>query len=358
MISLELSEEQQVVQSAMADFAKGVIEPVARDVDEAGRVDDDILTSLWSCGLVASQAEDDDQTAVTNAIVLEELGAADISLATALASSMAFVRAVQKQGSFAQRDSVIKPLLESEMPIAAVAVQDAQFVEDPSGYSTRAIEQDDGYSITGRKAMVPLAKRCSHFLVLASNDGKPDAFIIPADAEGLKIVPVPGTLGMRGIEMGELDLQNVSVPKNMRLGEGNGADIQALIDGARIGVAAMLTGLCRKVREYVVPHAKERVVHGVPLAQKQSAAFKIADMHMETESLRTMVWRAAWQINNGENATRAAQLAYTYAGEKSVKIADDGLQLFGGYGFIREYPLEMWYRNARALSAMDGVVGI
>jgi alkylation response protein AidB-like acyl-CoA dehydrogenase len=206
--------------------------------------------------------------------------------------------------------------------------------------------------------MVPLASRCSHFLVIAESDGAADAFIVPRDAAGVAVAEPKGTLGLRALELAEVTFDRVKVPASMRLGEGNGADIQKIIDSARVGLASILLGLSRGVMEYVIPYTKDRVVHGAPLAQKQAVAFNIADMHIDCEAMRWMTWRAAWELESRLPATKSAQLAYTYAAQQAMQIADNGLQAFGGHGFVQAHPLELWYRNARALSVLEGAVGV
>jgi alkylation response protein AidB-like acyl-CoA dehydrogenase len=111
--------------------------------------------------------------------------------------------------------------------------------------------------------------------------------------------------------------------------------------------------------EYAIPYVRDRHVHGSALAQKQKVAFDIVDMHIDVEAMRWMNWKAAWQLESGEaGVSRAAQLAYTYASQQTVTIADNGVQTFGGHGFVREHPIELWYRNARSLSVLEGVAGV
>ena len=152
--------------------------------------------------------------------------------------------------------------------------------------------------------MVPLAARCSHFLVVAQADGAADAFIVPRDAAGVTVAPPKGALGLRALEMAEVAFDNVTVPAAMRLGEGNGADIQRIIDSARVGISVDPGRPQPGRMEYVIPYTKERVVHGVPLAQKQTMAFNIADMHIDIEAMRWMNWRAAWELETRRRPPR------------------------------------------------------
>jgi alkylation response protein AidB-like acyl-CoA dehydrogenase len=365
MISFELSEEQQIVRSTMAEFGRSALAPQARRLDTDSRIDDGVLAELWATGIIQAQAQggaagDDaaSRSPVTNAIILEELGAADATLALAMASTMGFVQAISDQGSARQREALLPRFAGETFQVAAVAAMEPRFGVDVTRPATTARRAGDDYVVRGAKAMVPLASRCEHFLVVADADGATDAFIVPRTAAGVTVGPPKGALGLRALEMAEVTLDDVAVPAVMRLGEGNGADIQRIVDSARVGISAILAGLSRGVMEYVIPYTKERVVHGVPLAQKQSVAFNIADMHIDVEAMRWLNWRAAWELETGAPATKTAQLAYTYAGAQAMRIADDGLQAFGGHGFVKAHPLELWYRNARSLSVLEGAAGV
>jgi len=359
MISYELSEEQKIVRSTMNEFAKSVLRPETRRLDDASKIDAGVLGQLWATGIIQSQAgEDAERSPVTNAIILEELGAADASLAVAVAATLGYVGAIADQGSAKQRAELLKGFDGDSFQACAVAMMEPSFGFDVSKFATQATKSGADYVLRGKKTMVPLASSCSHFLVVAESDGAADAFIVAKDAPGVTVGAYKGTLGLRAVELCEVSFDNVKVPAAMRLGEGNGADIQKIIDSARVGLAAIMAGLSRGVMEYVIPYTKERMVHGSALAQKQTIAFNIADMHMDVEAMRWMNWKAAWALEAKQPATKQAQLAYTYASQQTMTIADNGLQAFGGHGFVRNHPIEMWYRNARSLSVLEGAVGV
>jgi alkylation response protein AidB-like acyl-CoA dehydrogenase len=212
--------------------------------------------------------------------------------------------------------------------------------------------------LSGSKCFVPLADRASHFLVVARQGDRLDAFIVPRDAAGLTISDAERNLGLKALTTGTLTLEGVRVAERDRLGGAHGADVARLLNQCRVGLAAVLTGLSRAVLEYCVPYAKERVAFGEAIARKQSIAFRLAEMHMEVESMRWMIWKAAGDLERGRDATRSTHLARLYANEKAMWIADNGVQVLGGHGFIREHPVEMWYRNARTLSVLEGLVAV
>ena len=150
----------------------------------------------------------------------------------------------------------------------------------------------------------------------------------------------------------------MEVPASARLGGEAGCDARRLLNHSRAALAALEVGLARGVLEYAVPYAKDREAFDQAIAQKQGIAFKLADMHIETESMRWLAWKAASKLEQGIDATQAAHHAHAYAAEQCMWISDEGLQVLGGHGFIREHPVEMWYRNARTLGVLEGTIAL
>jgi alkylation response protein AidB-like acyl-CoA dehydrogenase len=198
----------------------------------------------------------------------------------------------------------------------------------------------------------------SHFLVTARNGEDLEAFIVAKDAAGLTIGEREKNMGLRALPTVTIELERVEVGAGDRLGGENGADVAAIISNSRAALCAVQVGLARAVLEFCVPYTKERVAFDEPIAKKQSIAFRLADMHIEQHALRMLVWRAASLLEHGEDGTQAAWQARSYAAEKSMWIADNGVQVLGGHGFIREHPVEMWFRNARTLGVLDGTVAL
>jgi alkylation response protein AidB-like acyl-CoA dehydrogenase len=158
--------------------------------------------------------------------------------------------------------------------------------------------------------------------------------------------------------MAAVSFKDVELSASARLGESAGCDVQRIIDSARTALSAIMTGTSRAVMEFVMPYTKERVVHGDALAKKQTIAFRLADMRIETDAMRWMTWKASSILEQGGDATRQAQLAYTYCGENAMWIADEGVQMLGGHGYLRDNPVEMWYRDTRTVSVLEGAVGV
>ena len=362
MISFELTEEQKLAQSMVQELASSTLRPAARDADDREAIPASILDEIWSTGIVQSQASTDSDSAASsatlNAILLEELAVAGAAFAIAAAAPIGFLSAIAAQGSPAQKKTLLPLFAGDKYRCAGIAVMEPDFAFDVSSIRTTAIRTRDGYRLTGIKGLVPLAGRCSHFLVLAQCDGKLEGLVVDRDTRGVVVGEKRPNIGLRALETATVSFKDVELRSSARLGESAGCDVQRIVDSGRTALSAIMTGVSRGVMEFVMPYVKERVVHGAPLAQKQVIAFRLADMRIETDAMRWMTWKAASILEQGGEATRQAQLAYTYAGEQAMWIADEGVQMLGGHGYLRDNPVEMWYRDARTISVLEGAVGI
>jgi alkylation response protein AidB-like acyl-CoA dehydrogenase len=286
-------------------------------------------------------------------LALEELAYGDAALALAVAAPLGFVKALSESGTVAQKSAYLPRFAEDAPRLAAIAHVDAGWFGG-EGRPTRARRAGVSWRLQGVKALVPLAGECERFLVTALAEEGVSAFIVAADAPGVSVAAAGGTLGLRALRMADVSFADVEVAEADRLA----GDISRIVDLSRVAFTAILSGLSRGVYDYVLPYTKARVVHGEAIARKQAVAFKLADMHIETQAMRWMGLRAASALDAAPNATRLASLAQRYAAEHGLRVADEGVQLFGGHGFVRDLPLEMWYRNARTLSVLDGLIGV
>jgi len=355
MIDFSLTEDQRIAQAAADQFARAVAAPAARAADEASAFSEVLLARAWGLGLVqaAASGEAGAQPSVLNALALEGIAYGDAALATALAAPLAFVKAIAEGGSEAQRETLL-PLYAGDRPrFAAFAHVDAGWPRS-AGRATRAHRTAGGWRLEGAKGFVPLASRCEHFLVTAETDDGAFAFVVPASARGVAILPAQGALGLRALQMTDVGFEAVELPHEAQLPSAP----RRLVDLSRVALTAILSGLAHAVYDYALPYTKGRVVHGEAIARKQAVAFKLADMRIATQAMRWMALRAACELDAASTATRNARLAQRYASDKGMRIADEGVQLFGGHGFVRDLPLEMWARNARSLSVLDGLVGV
>jgi alkylation response protein AidB-like acyl-CoA dehydrogenase len=364
VISFQPTEEQQIARDAMHDFAESALRPVARECDEAASLPSSLLDEVHQLGLTSTQLPaaygggDEPRSPITNALVLEELAWGDVSLALAAVAPAAFAFAVADHGTDEQKRALLPLFAGAKFHAASLAVIEPGPATDAALPRTLAEPKGAGFVISGAKRFVPLADRASHFLVIARNNGGVDAFVVPRDAGGLSIGTPDAKLGLRALPTASLELERVELPASARLGGAAGCDVRRILDSARTAIAAALVGLSRGVLDYAVPYAKDRVAFDQAIARKQAIAFRLADMHIETESMRWLTWKAASHLEHGRPATRAAHHAHAYAAEQAMWIADEGVQVLGGHGFIREHPVEMWYRNARTLSVLEGTLGL
>ncbi len=364
MISFSPTEEQEIARAALRDFADQAVRPHARECDEESKISEEFLAQSWELGLISTQLPKanggggEQRSPVTNAIVLEELAYGDAALALAATAPAAFAFAIADQGTAEQRDRYLPLFCGADYHAASVALIEPAPVFDPLQLRTVAESRGDGFALSGRKTFVPLGDRASHFLVIARSGAALDAFIVPREAEGLRISEPERNLGLRALPTATLELERVAVPGDARLGGAAGCDVRRLLDHGRTALAAVMLGVSRAVLEYCVPYAKEREAFGEAIGRKQAIAFKLTDMHIEVEAMRWLVWKAASQLEKGEVAKRSAHFARAYAAEKSMWIADNGVQVLGGHGFIREHPVEMWFRNARTLGVLEGTASL
>ena len=364
MISFKLTEEQEVVRDSLHEFAEQALRPLARECDEASEIPTDFLDQTWELGLVSTAIPEafggggEAHSPVTQALVIEELAWGDATLATAALAPAAFVNAVLEQGTEDQKRELLPLFCGETFHAGSLAWIEPGPAFEPLLPRTLAEPKGDGFVLSGAKSFVPFGDRASHFLVVCRNNGGHDVFIVPRDASGLAISETEKNVGLRALPTHTLDLERVEVPASARLGGDAGCDLKALLNHSRVALAATLTGLSRAVVEYAVPYAKDRQAFDQAIAQKQGIAFKLADMHIETEAMRWLTWKAASQLEQGLDALAAAHHARAYASEKAMWVSDEGIQVLGGHGFIREHPVEMWYRNARTLGVLEGTVSV
>ena len=344
------------------ELAAAKLRPAARDADERCALPESVLNDLWNTGIIQSEADAlsdaNSRSPILNAILLEELAAGDAAFAMAAGASIGFVSAVASHGSEAQRRALLPLFTDARYRPVSVAVVEPDFSFDVAALGTVANRTPRGFRLNGIKGPVPLAARSSHFLVIAQCEGSTGAFIVERNCAGVSVGENRPGLGLRALETAAVSFKDVELLSGARLGESDSCDVQRIIDSSRIALAAIMTGVSRAVMEFVIPYLKDRVVHGAPLAQKQVIAFRLADMRIETDAMRWMTWKAASMLEKGADATRQAQLAYTYAGEQAMWIADEGVQMLGGHGYLRDNPVEKWYRDIRSLSVLEGAAGI
>jgi alkylation response protein AidB-like acyl-CoA dehydrogenase len=370
VIAFGMTEEQQLIRDTVRAFAASELREIARECDEKGEIPGELLQRTWELGLATAAIPEGyggaglARSPVTSAIVLEELGAGCASLAAAAMAPTLFVHTLVEFGTDEQKAEYLPLFSGSRFHAATLALHEPSFAFDPMKPQTVAEPKGKGFRLSGQKRFVPLGDRASHFLVLARSEARAqapavDAFIVPRDAKGLTIEPDPEkTLGLRSLALARLELDQVELPAGARLGGESGIDSARLLGLCRGGSLAMAVGLSRGMLEFSAPYAKQRVAFGEPIARKQAIAFMLAEMQIEVNSMRWLVWKAASFLEQERDATREITLASIYVQREAMKIADNGLQVFGGHGYIRDYPVEMWYRNARTLTLIDALAAL
>ncbi len=370
LFDLTPTEDQAMMRDAMRRFADEVMRPLARRADDAASPPPEFLEQGHALGLAGLAIPEalgggaTERSSVTNAIIAEELARGDMGLAVALLAPLAVVHAVVAWGTAEQQAHYLPAFLGDRFVPAALAVLEPRPLSDPMRPRLGAVRADGGqWALWGEKSLVPLAVRAELFVVAADVRGLGTRlFVVERGAPGLRVEPEPA-MGLRSAELGHLRFDDVRVPEDAMLGaiEGDGSEpLGALVDRARIAWGAMAVGTAQAVLDYVIPYCNERKAFGEPISNRQAVAFLVADIAIELEGMRLLVQRAASRMDqDGLSApaiARAAALARLQCATKGVKIGSDGVQLLGGHGFIKEHPVERWYRDLRAIGVFEGAL--
>lgn len=362
LFDLTPTDEQSMIRDSVRRYAEERLRPAAYEADNSCSTPAELLLEANDLGLAlmaipeSAGGAGQEQSPVTNVLVAESLAHGDMGLAVSLLAPVAVANALSRWGSGDQQATYLPAFLQDKPMQAALAVMEPQVLFDPFALKTTATKRDNGYILNGSKAMVPLAGSAELFLVAAElEDTGPAIFIIPSDAAGLRVEADPG-MGLRAAGMGRLLLDTVQLPLDARLGEEAGCDYAELINLARLGWCALAVGCSQAVLDYVIPYANERKAFGEPISHRQAVAFMIANIGIETEGMRLLVWRGASRAEQGSDFTREAALARQLCGEKGMQVGNDGVQILGGHGFVKEHPVERWYRDLRAVGLMEGAV--
>ena len=363
LFDLSLTDEQRMNRETMQRFAAAEIRDQAKDADEAGITPDDFYAKTAELGLAllpipeALGGAGMDRSPISNALIHEDLATGDMAMALGALSPLAFVNTLLDQGSEAQREHYLPPFCSGGFVAATTALLEPRATFEPTELHTRAARNADGFILNGTKTMVPLGLDAQLMLVVAQlEDAGPAAFIVEGTPTGLTRT-AESHMGLRTVQLATLRFEQVELPASALLGDGN-FDLQRFLDLSRIGLCALAVGTCQGILDYVTEYCNERVAFGEPITHRQSVAFMIADIAIELEAMRLMTWRAASRAERGLDFHQQAYLAKLFCAEHAMKIGTDGVQLLGGHGFCREHPVEMWYRNLRAIAILDGVASV
>ena len=361
LFDLTLTDEQRMNRETMQRFAAAEIRDLSRLVDNRESNAESFYPKTAELGLNLLQIPEAlggagmSRSPVSNALILEDLAHGDLSLALGAVSPLGFANTVLDQGSDAQREKYLPLFCEGDFRSATTALLEPRATFEPTEPATTAVKSGAGYALSGTKSMVPLGMSAELILVIAKlEDQTPAAFIVEGSSEGLART-AEENMGLLGAGLATLTLDGVHVPAEAMLTD---FDLHRFVDLSRLGICALAVGACQAVLDYAIPYCNERVAFGEPITNRQSVAFMIADMAIEIEGMRLMTWRAASRAERGEAFHEDAYLAKVFCAKHAMKIGTDGVQLLGGHGFTKEHPVEMWYRNLRAIDTLEGVASL
>jgi len=363
-VDFTLSPEQELVKETARTFADREIAPRARDWDRAEEMDRAIVGKLAEVGFLAAALPEEHGgmglDTISYAVVVEEIGRADSSVRGIVSvSNGLFGKTVAKWGSDAQRGELLPGLASGEL-LGCYALTEPGVGSDPASLETRAVRDGDGWVLSGQKIFITLGTWASVALVFART-GDAGArgitcFVVPTDTPRFEARPIKGKLGLRSQDTGELFLDGVRVPDRARLGEeGQGFKVaMSALDNGRISLGAGCVGIAQACLDASVGYARERRQFGKPIAGFQLVQELLADMSVETDAARLLVWRAAAAADAGRPHTAESSYAKYYASEVAVRAANAALQVHGGYGYVDEYPVGKYLRDARVTTLYEG----
>jgi len=360
LIDFEPSEEQKLIIDTVRQFAANEIRPAAHEAAESRSLPKDALSQAHELGLVAHGLPEaygggGERCAITGALIAEELAFGDLAIALAILSPGLLGLPVSDFGTEAQQREVLPGLLTDAFVPGSLALSEPSFRFDPFHPETRARRDGDGYVLRGEKCFVPWLDGGDSVLVIASEGDAAQAFLVPRNAAGLRATP-ERNMGLDALPTVELALEDVRVPAAARLGGESGIDPHPLVNRGRVGLAAAAVGVARSSFEIARDYAKERETFGAPIATRQSIAFMLANMAIEIDAARLLVWEAAWCLDQGADATRETTLAYQQTARVALEVADGAVQVLGGHGYIRDYLPEMHLRNARGFANFESLL--
>lgn len=344
---LELSEEQRVLKDTLREFAAEVLRPAARAAEEAGSVPDDLRRQIYELGVTAPINDDlslgSPLDVVTYCIAVEELAWGDPGIAYAAFGSGLGARILGLTGSDEQRSKHLPRFLDAEPASAFVAIGERIAAGDLESLETTI----DGGKAVGTKYGVVDAHR-AHFGIVVGRTGDDLGAVLFEGPDSYEIVRDEQKLGLQAAETSVVRFDGAGEPLAIEPAQLTGAVV-----GAKLLVGALAVGSARASYEYAAQYATEREAFGRPIGAFQGVSFKIADMAIAVDAARLAVWRAAWKADRGEATLADVAEANGQALEAAVLCGDDGVQVLGGHGYIRDHPVEKWFRDAVTLSVFD-----
>src|SRR5579862_585939 len=363
-VSFALTDEQKELRALAREFATREIRPKAAEYDERSHHPEDLIAKAHSVGLMNLHVPEEygglALSSFDGMLVGEELNWGCSGIGTSIGANGLGSGPVILAGSEEQKARWLPPLLESPI-LCSFGLSEPGAGSDVARLQTTAVRRGDEYVLNGSKTFITNAGHAAWTVVFAKTDPAKasrgmSAFIVPMDTPGVTIEQHLDKMGQRATDTSAFALQDVVVPVHHRLGdEGDGFKIaMRTLDFTRPGTAAGAVGVAQAAYEHAVAYAKERVTFDVPIAMHQGVSFLIADMATQIEAARLLTWQAAWLLDQGERATRQSSFAKLFAADTAMQVTTDAVQVFGGYGYIKEYPVEKLMRDAKLFQIYEG----
>ena len=365
-MNFELTEEQRMWKKAVHDFVTREVKPQAAEFAEAEEINWPAIRKMGPLGLLGITAPEEyggsGVDAISAAIAIEELGWGDGGTALSIAAHTFLGCApVATYGTEEQKKKYLKRATSGEGKLAALALTEPAAGSDLQGIRTRAELDGEEWVINGSKAWITNAGDADYITTLVRSDPQGGSrsmsmIIVPADTSGLHVAPHEKKMGLGSSHTNAITYENVRVPRENLLGE-EGRGLQqtlSTLDGGRISIGAISVGIAQAAFEESVRYAKERQTFGVPIAQHQAIQWMLADAATEIHAARLMIYQTAWLKDQGLPFTKAGAMAKLYASEMGERVTRNAIQIHGGYGYSREYPVERMYRDARLMTVGEG----
>ena len=364
MISLDLSDEQKALVELARQFGEKEMAPRVQHFDETMEYPWEIIKKAHAVGLMNTHVPQEygglGLGTLDGCLIAEELASFCSGMYTALEANGLAQAPVILAGNDAQKKEFLEPLTQEPL-MAAYGVTEPGAGSDVQGIKTRAVKHGNDYVINGSKMWITNASVANWFFVLAYTDPTAgykgmSGFIVPRSTPGIEVGKKELNMGQRCSDTRGITFTDVKIPAKYRLGEeGQGFKIaMGAFDHTRPPVAASAVGVARAAMQHAIRYAQERKTFGVPISQHQAISFMIADMAMNIEAARMLVWKSAYEIDQGRRNTYYAAMAKAFAADMCNKVCSDAVQVFGGYGFNEEYPVEKLYRDSKIFQIYEG----
>jgi acyl-CoA dehydrogenase len=366
MADFTLDEDQKQIQDMMRKFAEKELRPLARDCDEKDVLPAELLAKVWELGFCANiipeklGGYDMPRSALNAAIMVEELAWGDAGLALGALSPLLVAVPLLECGTEEQKEEWLPRFCSETFFPATAALMEPRIAFEPTMLHTTVEMHKGSMVLNGAKCLVPLADQAEHILVYATTAkgagaSAVEAVIVDRNMPGVVVGPREKNMGFKALPLFPVTFQDVEIPLSRRLGGDRGINFMRLLNLSRANLCAMAVGVARASNEYAVKYARERYAFGEPIASRQAVAWMLGESAIEVAGMRLLVWRTAWRLDRHEDATRDAGLAKMYCAEKTMLVTDYGVQVLGGHGYIREHPVELWFRNGRGFDILEGL---